>query len=266
MWNPFQLKAETMHFEVSGEGSPILLVHGFCETSVIWGNLCQELAKKHQVILIDLPGFGKSPLTSPDLSLVDVATSIHLLLKGLDISTCFIIGHSLGGYVAMAYAAKYPESLLGIGLFHSTAYQDSQEKKEIREKGIEHVSTHGMSSFSKSFVPNLFYAKNHSLFVEEMEDLKKEAAKTPLDTFITYSRAMKKREDTTEDFSTFEKPVFVIAGENDNAVPIAQSLNLISLINNGDSLVLAETGHMGFIEKEAETTGFIKKFLTNFSI
>lgn len=266
MWNPFQLKAETMHFEVSGEGSPILLVHGFCETSAIWGNLRQEFAKKHQVILIDLPGFGKSPLTIPDLSLTDVATSIHHLLKGLDISACFIIGHSLGGYVAMAYASKYPESVLGIGLFHSTAYPDSREKKEIREKGIEHVSTHGMSSFSKGFVPNLFYAKNHSLFVEEMEGLKKEAAKTPLATFIAYSRAMKNRMDTTNVFSKLEKPVFIIAGENDNAVPIAQSLELISQINNGDSLVLSETGHMGFIEKEAESTEFIKKFLENYSI
>lgn len=243
-----------------------MLIHGFCETSAIWGKLHQKLAKKHQVILIDLPGFGKSPLTEPDLSLADVATSIHNLLKGLDISACFIIGHSLGGYVAMAYASKYPENLLGIGLFHSTTYPDSLEKKETREKGIQHVSHHGMSSFSKGFVPNLFFPKNHSMFSTEMEVLKKEAAKTPLDTFIAYSRAMKNRTDTTSVFSQLEVPVFIIAGENDNAVPIAQSLELISLINNGDSLVLSETGHMGFIEKEAETTEFIKRFLTNYSV
>ncbi|MEQ6121346.1 alpha/beta hydrolase [Reichenbachiella sp. MALMAid0571] len=251
-----------MHYNVSGSGIPIVLIHGFCETSSIWNDLAKELSEKYQVISIDLPGFGKSPLYNPDLSLGNVATLLHDFLKKLQITNCFMIGHSLGGYITLAFAEKYSEMLLGFGLFHSTTFADSEEKKETREKGIEHVEIHGMETFSKGFVPNLFYKANHSKFSDEMKTLKKIASETPIETFVAYSRAMKNRNDTTKLLSGFKKPIFIVAGENDNAVPLFQSQQMIAKTGEENSLILSETGHMGFIEKKEESFAFIQSFLT----
>ncbi len=174
-----------------------------------------------------------------------------------------MIGHSLGGYIIMSFAEKYSDMLLGFGLFHSTTYADSEEKKAIRKKGIEHVIHHGMEAFSKGFVPNLFHKANHSKFSEEMKILNKMAAITPIATFVAYSLAMKNRNDTTKVLSSFKKPIFIIAGENDNAIPLFQSEQMFSIIDEENALLLSETGHMGFIEKKEESSTFIHSFLKN---
>jgi len=250
-----------MHYKVSGSGTPIVLIHGFCENSSIWKDLEKELSDDYQIISVDLPGFGQSPLDSSDLTLDHVATMIHDFLKQLKISNCFMIGHSLGGYTIMSFAEKYSDMLLGFGLFHSTTFADSEEKKAIREKGIEHVTHHGMEAFSKGFVPNLFHKDNLSKFSIEMKILIKMAAATPIATFVAYSRAMKNRKDTTKMLSSFKNPIFIIAGENDNAIPLLQSQQMISKIDEKNALLLSETGHMGFIEKKNESLSFIHSFL-----
>ena len=255
-----------MHYNVSGSGTPIVLIHGFCETSSIWKDLVKDLSEKYQVISIDLPGFGKSPLHNPDLSLDNVATLLYDFLKKLEITNCFMIGHSLGGYIIMSFAEKYSDMLIGFGLFNSTTFADSEDKKVTREKGIEHVQANGMEAFSKGFVPNLFHKANHSKFSNEMKVLKKSASETPIETFVAYSRAMKNRNDTTKLLSSFKKPIFIIAGENDNAVPLFQSQQMISKIEEENSLILSETGHMGFIEKKEESFAFIQSFLSKNNI
>lgn len=121
-----------MHYKVSGTGTPIVLIHGFCENSSIWKDLEKVLSDNYQVISVDLPGFGQSPLDNSDLTLDNVATILHDFLKQLKISSCFMIGHSLGGYITLSFAKKYSDMLLGFGLFHSTTFADSEEKRVIR--------------------------------------------------------------------------------------------------------------------------------------
>lgn len=250
-----------MHYKVSGKGTPIVLIHGFCENSSIWKGLEKVLSDHYQVISIDLPGFGQSPLDNSDLTLENVATILYDFLKQLKISSCFMIGHSLGGYITLSFAKKYSNMLLGFGLFHSTTFADSEEKRVIREKGIKHVTNHGMQAFSKGFVPNLFHKDNHLKFSHEMKILTNEASKTPVETFVAYSRAMKKRKDTTQVLSSFKLPIFIIAGKNDTAVSLFQSQHMISKINEKNALLLSDTGHMGFIEKKNESLSFIHSFL-----
>lgn len=118
-----------------------------------------------------------------------------------------------------------------------------------------------MEVFSKGFVPNLFYKDNHLKFSHEMRILKNEASKTPIETFVAYSRAMKKRKDTTQVLSSFKLPIFIIAGKNDTAVSLFQSQHMISKIDEKNALLLSDTGHMGFIEKKNESLSFIHSFL-----
>ena len=142
----------------------------------------------------------------------------------------------------------------------------AHRKKLVREKAISHVQKHGIQHFSKGFVPNLFYAENHSKFKKEIRQLKALADSTPEQTFITYARAMKNRNDYRYLWSKWIKPTFLIAGDNDAAVTLYQSLEMISNIKNGDSIILSQTGHMGFIERQKESFEFIKSFLSKYAI
>lgn len=255
-----------MHFKSNGNGPVILLIHGFCEDLTIWEDLTEVLCGSHKVIAIDLPGFGKSPPPNSSASIKDIALEVVGFLENQKIKKCSVIGHSLGGYVALALADISPKLLSGIGLFHSTIFPDSEEKKLIREKAISHVEKHGIESFSEGFVPNLFCSKNHSKFKREIELLKRMANNTNQNIFITYSRAMKERPDFTALWSDWRGPAFVIAGDSDVVIPLAQSKKMISMILNGDSVILHQTGHMGFIESQIESFEFINNFLLRFKI
>ena len=250
-----------MYFESIGNGNPILLIHGFCEDLTIWKDLSKSLSETNRVITIDLPGFGKSPLTDKSANLQDVASEVANFIKLQKIEGCFAIGHSLGGYVSLALADSHSHLISGIGLFHSTTFPDSDEKREVREKAIIHVQKHGIHHFSKGFVPNLFYNENHSLFKKEIEQLKLVANQTDEQTFVTYARAMKTRNDYRPLWAKWSKSCFLIAGENDAAVPLIQSKEMISNIQNGDSIILPQTGHMGFIERHRESFEFIKSYI-----
>jgi pimeloyl-ACP methyl ester carboxylesterase len=250
-----------IHDNTSGSGTPILLIHGFCETSDIWRDMQIQLSSSYQVISIDLPGFGKSSFNAAIQSLDEIADEISNLLLAKNISQCFVIGHSLGGYIALALARKYPEMLLGFGLFHSTTFSDDEEKKKIRDKTVEYVENHGIELWAKGFISKLFYSKNTLKHKKAILWLEKIASQTPLEVFRAYTTFMKNRVDSTDFLVSFQKPVFLISGEKDVVVPMSQSLLMKDQITNGDSLILAETGHIGFIEKSTECFSFIKFFL-----
>jgi pimeloyl-ACP methyl ester carboxylesterase len=255
-----------IHHTASGAGNPVVLLHGFCETSEIWSEWSKNLSQTHQVIVPDLPGFGESPLPLGATTLEDIADQISAFLSDQKIDKCFVAGHSLGGYVALALARKYPDLLTGLGLVHSTTFADNDEKKRNREKGIDHVNTHGMQAFSASFVPHLFYAQNLPKFRKEIESLKKIAADTPVETFEVYSRAMKNRQDSMHVWQEFEKPVFIIAGKEDSAVPFSQSAEMIKNIRKGNFLVLDEAAHMGFIEQKEACLTFVRTFFDQYGL
>jgi pimeloyl-ACP methyl ester carboxylesterase len=250
-----------IHDHTSGSGTPILLIHGFCETSDIWRDLQIQLSSSYQVTSIDLPGFGKSSFNSTIQSIDEIADEISNFLHAKNISQCFVIGHSLGGYVALSLARNNPERLLGFGLFHSTAFPDDEEKKKIRGKTVEYVENHGIELWAKGFISKLFYSKNTSKHKKAILWLERMASQTPIEVFTTYTTFMKNRRDSTELLRNFQKPIFFISGENDVVVPMSQSLSMRDELAKADALILAETGHMGFIEKSTECFSFIKSFL-----
>lgn len=253
-----------MHYQITGTGTPIVFIHGFCETLDIWGSFEKELSKTYQVILIDLPGFGRSTLPQNDFNLADIAVQLKALLDQLNICKCFMIGHSLGGYICLEFAKKYDAYLLGFGLFNSTVFQDTDEKKYIREKTIQFVGKRGTKAFTDTFVSNLFYERNRQKLSKDIKTLTKSAAATSPNTIIAYSKAMKKREDSFGFWTSFPKPVFLIAGAEDAGITLQDSQQIIDAISNGKGIVLQETGHMGFVEKEMVTLEFISKFLSEY--
>lgn len=122
-----KIAGRKIFYRLIGDGPPVMFVHGFGEMGDVWRQQLDILKTKFRLIVPDLPGSGGSQMVS-DMSVEGMADVLETILGHESISNCVIIGHSMGGYVTLAFAEKYPENLLAFGLFHSTAFPDSEEK------------------------------------------------------------------------------------------------------------------------------------------
>ena len=164
----------TLFSREKGKGKPILLIHGFPFHQEIWDGYVERLSDEFRVITIDLPGFGKSePLKSP-FTLDQVASTLLDFLGKNDLKKINIVGHSLGGYVALAMVKNSPELFASLVLFHSTAYADSAEKRESRSKVVEFVQKNGALPFTSGFIPPLFFNPTHPA-IERVKQIASEA-------------------------------------------------------------------------------------------
>lgn len=254
-------ESSPVFYRTEGEGFPVVLIHGFAEDGTIWQNQIAYLAKSFKLIIADLPGSGNSSFNSKLITIDDFADCLKFILDKEQISTCIIIGHSLGGYITLAFAEKYPEKLKAFGLFHSMAYADSEEKKMARKKGIEFIKKNGSRDFIKQSVPNLFaedFNKKHPEIVNEL--IERYNNFSP-DSLVSYYDAMMKRPDRTQVLESFKKPVLFIAGEKDNAVPIEYSLQQSYLPDLCYFHILMGTAHMGMFETANLSNEMLNDFL-----
>lgn len=248
----------TINYRELGQGSAIILIHGFCETHEIWSGFDTRLSKYGRVISIDLPGFGSSPLPSTPFTIDAIAEIVLKWLKENHIKDPLLVGHSLGGYVVLAMAAMDPQYCHQLVLFHSTIYADTEEKKANRNKVIDFVSSNGVAPFIQTFVPSLFYSKSHP----ELERVKSICAKTPLKTLVEYTKAMRDRPSREEFFKTYKGNSLIIAGEQDEIIPLEVSSKMSSMGAKADFLCLKDTGHMGMIEAVTTSVEKIKEIIS----
>ncbi len=263
-----QYKNKNIHYRVIGKGRPVVFIHGFAEDGNIWNALIKTLQNNFLLIVPDLPGSGQSEMLEGNISIDDYAELIKEILnietskvspKGEDLEGAVLIGHSMGGYITLAFAEKYPELLNGFCLFHSSAFADDIEKKQSRRKGIDFIKTNGSYAFLRISIPNLFAGKQH---LKEMEDLIEEGKKFKPEALIQYYHAMINRPDRTEVLKTFNKPVLFIIGEKDNAIPMQVSLQQCHLPAISHISIL-DTGHMGMIEESERSFSILTSFLQN---
>ncbi|MCR9251137.1 MAG: alpha/beta hydrolase [bacterium] len=244
-----------MHYYEKGTGFPLLLLHGYCETGSVWKNVEESLSTKYRLIIPDLPGFGKSNLIS-DFNLEDIAVSLNDLISKLGVSEFIVLGHSLGGYIALAMEKLYPKCVKGFGLIHSTAFEDNEEKKAGRNQVVKIVSEKGPGLFLQNFYQNLFYQQ----IEEVIGDLQQEGKQIKGESIIAYAKAMRDRPDSS-DLLKSEKPKLVVAGVKDGAVPIENSRRMKGIANNCDYIELENTGHMGMFEEPEALLSGIESFL-----
>lgn len=227
----------------------VMLVHGFGEDSQVWNAIAEKLAQDHRVILPDLPGSGKSVPSIGDTSMEQLADQLKWVIDAEQAAHCCLIGHSMGGYVTLAFAEKYPELPRRIGLFHSTAFADSEEKKKARRKNIEFIGKHGSKKFLEQSVPNLFAEETASKNPRLIRELIERYAELSPESLVAYTRAMMDRPDRTEVLRKFNKPALLIFGEHDTAVPIEQGMKLCGLPPFPYIYIATRSGHMGMLEE-----------------
>ncbi|GAB4128498.1 MAG: alpha/beta hydrolase [Raineya sp.] len=247
----------------SGEKS-LVFIHGFCENKSIWNDFVPPFTKSCRVLALDLGGFGESRQLLPQpCSIEALAEQVADLLSQLRISKANIVAHSLGGYVSLALAEKYPELIEKLCLFHSTALPDSPEKQATRNKVIEFVQKVGVNQYIESFVSPLFYSKRLAELSDKIRFLEEIGKQTPLETILAVVAAMRDRKNRLEILRKAHYPILFIIGKEDGAVSFESYQEQLEANPLIESLILEETGHMGMFERPKETLEAIKKFIEN---
>ena len=246
-------------FKVKGKGRAIVLLHGFLESSEIWSAYAEKLSRVYKVILVDLPGHGQSECFGYIHRMELMAQSVKTVLDSLHLRRYILVGHSMGGYVSLAFAEQYPENMKGLVLFHSTALPDSREKKKDRDKAIEFVKKNP-EAYAKEATKKLFAPLNIDLFRDRVEFAQSISTITSQQGIIAALEGMKVRRNKEAVLKTASYPVMFIAGRLDTTIPYERIKPLFGLAKNTYTQTLENAGHMGFFEAETETLRATKKF------
>ncbi len=250
----FNYSGRRLSYRLSeGSGPLLVFIHGFCEDSRMWDDFITPFTE-YRILLPDLPGFGASEVISP-ISIAEMAEALESLLKELNASSYTLIGHSMGGYVALAFASskgrqaerqqqQKSEKLRGLLLFHSHPYADSEEKRENRRKGMAFIEENGSERFVAQLIPKLF----HKRVPEAERQLIRHAREYPGSGIQAALEAMAGRPDRSEVLARLDIPVGFIVGGQDAAVPVELSMKQCLLPKIAYIEYLRNIGHMGMFE------------------
>ena len=263
-------KEATIFYTVTGTGKTIVLVHGFGEEGSIWQPQVDFLKDKFRVIVPDMPGSGQSSfLEKADMDIyADIIKEIldreeQKLPSDEKNYKVSMIGHSMGGYITLAFAEKFDQHLNSFGLFHSSAFADDTEKKESRLKAIEFIKNKGALAFLKTMIPSLFTKDFFEKNAEKVADLLENGKKFKDETLIQYYEAMIDRPDRTAILKSFDKPILFIIGEHDLAIPLDISLQQCHLPMQSYVHILDQSAHMGMWEEKVKSNSILLDFLVN---
>ncbi|MEO0724146.1 MAG: alpha/beta hydrolase [Bacteroidota bacterium] len=259
--NKLSFRDAKVAYKVEGKGTPVVLLHGFCEDHQVWEDFKQDLLEeKYRVITIDLPGFGQSEVVRP-VSIKYYAETVLAVLDEKKLNEVILVGHSMGGYTALAVAELAPERIQGLGLFHSHPYADSKAKQEARHKQANFIRRQGHQLYVKQLVPKLFPAKYGLSHPFDLDKLIHRAARYEAEGIIAGLEAMANRLDRTAVLRQAKVPVLFIVGEEDTAVPPEASRDQLSLPAVAQIHVLENVGHMGMIEARRKTQLMVRQFV-----
>jgi len=240
-------KGVNTYYTDSGKGSAVVLLHGFLESSTMWNPFIASLSKKNRVITIDLLGHGKTGCLGYVHSMELMAETVEAVLKHLEIEQSIFIGHSMGGYVALAFAEKHPNTINGLCLMNSTALNDTAEKKKNRDRAIIAVKQNH-NIFIRLAIANLFSPKNRTSLSEDIKTVIQEAQKTPLQGIVAALEGMKVRKNRMNLLQNTAYKKLIILGKND---PVLNADHLVAQLKNTPiECIEFPDGHMSHIENK----------------
>lgn len=250
-------KKTNISYTDSGKGTAIVLLHGFLENKKMWQEYIDLFSEKYRVIAIDLLGHGKSESLGYVHSMEDNANAVHEVLEHLNIPKAIIVGHSMGGYVGLAFAELFPKNISKLVLLNSTSKEDSHEKKINRNRAIKAVKQNAVNFVSLA-IANLFSENNRTRLADEIEKVREQALKTPLQGIVASLEGMKIRKDREKLLHKNLFPVLLILGKKDPVLNYEDSISQIE--NTTAELVSFEDGHMSHIENKDELKPILLDF------
>jgi pimeloyl-ACP methyl ester carboxylesterase len=259
-----EYRSQNVSFTDKGEGPALVLLHGFTESLEIWNTFSDELSKTFRVICVDLPGHGRTANFAAVHTMEFMAEIVHAVLSFCRVQQCVMVGHSMGGYVSLAFAHLYPEMLKGLVLFHSQADADDDEARNKRDRTIEVVKK-DRSGFINQFIPDLFAPANRQRLSHEIEVLKNQAGSISRKGLLAALEGMKVRSGQRELLQSLNIPLLFVAGKQDTRIPVNKVIEQIAIPKHAEALLLDEVGHMGYLEAPELTLGVIRDFCMRIS-
>ncbi|WP_375433939.1 alpha/beta fold hydrolase [uncultured Hymenobacter sp.] len=245
---------------MSSQHPTIVFLHGFAESREIWTDFTREFPAGYRLLMLNLLGHGTNVHDVRDYSMEAQARYVAEQLRQKSVEKALLVCHSMGGYVALAFAERYPEQVAGLVLFHSTALPDTDEKKANRDKNIDFVRRHGVEKFMESFIRPLFAPANREQMREQREFLEDIGKSTPAATVVGALEAMRNRPNRTQVLKETEFPVLFIGGKDDVAVTVESLLPQLALPAESYALLLSDVGHLGYFEAPEQTRQAVVDF------
>ena len=245
----------SLFFEQRGGGQPIVLVHGYPLDHTIWEAMVLEMKSPARVILPDLRGFGRSGLDGEISTMRQMADDLAALLDRLQIQKTVLVGHSMGGYVTLAFAAAYPDRLSGIGFVSSQAAADSAERRAGRYAQAEEILAHGTRILAETMTPKL--AADQQFHA----DIYRVILRSQPKGLAAALKGMAERADTNGTLPTIGVPGVVITGLDDQLIPVERSRELSAGMSRAELVEIAGAGHMPMMEQPSLTAAALDKLL-----
>jgi pimeloyl-ACP methyl ester carboxylesterase len=246
-------------YQIEGEGHCLILLHGFPMDSRVWDGFGQLFGNRFKILRIDLPGFGQSDHIDENHDMPLMAAAVKAVLDKEKIVRSVIVGHSMGGYVALEFSNLYPEMVSGLVLFHSQAAGDDEQAQDARNETIIRV-LNDKEGFIRSFVPSLFdpsFSANNPQAIEAIYNLSVSQSEKGI---IAALAGMRDRGNHIHLLTKLRVPVLFILGKMDSRMPVVKIMAQAGLPHHAEMLLLDHVGHMGFMEKPKLTMGVISDF------
>lgn len=253
--NTLTVNGEIFTYGRQGRGAPLMLVHGFPLDHTIWEPMLSYLTEDFDVLLPDLPGFGGSGYSGPVPTMEIFAASLANLLDALNLPQVYLVGHSMGGYVSLAFARLYPKRLLGLGLVASQAMADAPERKAGRYQTAEQVAAQGVRVVAEAMSPKLSADQAHVPVLNEL------ILKQKSESVIGSLKAIAERPDSSPSLASFDFPVALVHGLADALIPPERAREVAAQVKHAHLLELPGVGHMPMMEAPLETAGALKAML-----
>lgn len=253
-----EYKNISVDLDIYGEGESVVLLHGFLEERKIWNDFIPFLKGNFQVIVPDLLGHGKTPELSETHTMEELADMVRFILDELKVEKVSLIGHSMGGYVGMAFLEKYTERLSRIMLLNSSPKQDSPKRLEERDQVLKIVQKH-KTIFVKSAVSNLFAEKSRVKFKDKLQERIEEAMNMEISAIMAAVKGMKIRKDREQILKDYSGKKFIVAGEEDALIPFEEIKAIAK--KTGSRFYPLPGGHMSYIEQQEKVLDVLKEFL-----
>jgi len=260
MTGTVKYKGAEIHYSCMGSGDAVVLLHGFTEDRSIWDKFTRNLSADFKVITVDLPGHGMSECAGPIHTMDMFAIAVNRVLQELSVQHAVMIGHSMGGYVTLAFARKYRGKLKGFGLFHSHAGEDTPEQKVNRGRTISIVEN-DKAGFVMNFIPSLFAPMNVDKYQKQIAKLIENASGMTRKGIIAALDGMKIRVNSLDVLTYSRIPVLFIIGKQDTRVSPKTILDQVILPAQSEVHIFDSAGHMGFIEARKETLAAVRHFI-----
>lgn len=286
------VEGKKIHYVTAGAGPAVVLLHGLMEGAWVWREMTEVWAAENRVLAIDLPGHGQSEVLADVHSVPLCAQVVEAVMRAENVAEAVLVGHSMGGYVALAVADLFPEKVKGVVLFHSQAAQDGEEGLKQRQRAIALLEAGGEAKkdFVTRFMPTLFAPQNRERMADKIAALTEAGRAMSLEAILAIQKGLAERKSylhiltsapsdgdnvsvSPPTCATLPKggftehcspsasfPLCFIIGRHDEKQNVSKVMGQAMLCERAEILWLP-CGHMGFWEEPEACAAFVRDFV-----